>query len=73
MCNIIKLYRHGKKLQNTPHKKLMFCEHLPPTEDAERSPMEMCLPGAVANVTDSDRCCNPKVPSSIHAGGKDFP
>ena len=30
--------------------------------------------GAVANVADSDRCrCNPKVPSSIPAGGKDFP
>ena len=24
----------------------------------------MCLAGAVANVSDSDRCCNPKVPSS---------
>ena len=34
----------------------------------------MCLAGAVANVADSDRCrCNPKVPSSIPAGGKDFP
>ena len=33
----------------------------------------MCLAGAVANVTDSDRCCNPNVPSSIPAGGKDFP
>ena len=32
-----------------------------------------CLAGAVANVADSDRCCNPKVPSSIPAGGKDFP
>ena len=30
--------------------------------------------GAVANVADSDRCrCNPKVPSSIPAGGKEFP
>ena len=36
--------------------------------------MTMCLTGAVANVADSDRCrCNPKVPSSIPAGGKDFP
>ena len=36
--------------------------------------MCMCLAGAVANVADSDRCrCNPKVPSSIPAGGKDFP
>ena len=35
---------------------------------------EMRLAGAVANVADSDRCrCNPKVPSSIPAGGKDFP
>ena len=34
----------------------------------------MCLAGAVANVADSDRCrCNPKVPSSIPADGKDFP
>ena len=34
----------------------------------------MCLAGAVANVADSDRCrCNPKVPSSIPAGDKDFP
>ena len=34
----------------------------------------VCLAGAVANVTDSDRCrCNPKVQSSIPAGGKDFP
>ena len=33
----------------------------------------MCLAGAVANVSDSDRCCNPKVPSSILAGGKDIP
>ena len=34
----------------------------------------MCLAGAVANVADSDRCRrNPKVPSSIPAGGKDFP
>ena len=34
----------------------------------------MCLAGAVANVADSNRCrCNPKVPSSIPAGGKDFP
>ena len=33
----------------------------------------LCLAGAVANVADSDRCCNPKVPSSILAGGKDFP
>ena len=33
----------------------------------------MCLAGAVANVTDSDHCCNPKVPSSVPAGGKDFP
>ena len=33
-----------------------------------------CFAGAVANVADSDRCrCNPKVPSSIPAGGKDFP
>ena len=32
----------------------------------------VCLAGAVANVADSDRC-NPKVPSSIPAGGKDFP
>ena len=30
------------------------------------------LAGAVANVTDSGRC-NPKVPSSIHAGSKEFP
>ena len=36
--------------------------------------MSMCLAGTVANVADSDRCrCNPKVPSSIPAGGKDFP
>ena len=35
---------------------------------------DMCLAGAVANVADSDRCRrNPKVPSSIPAGGKDFP
>ena len=34
----------------------------------------MRLAGAVANVTDSGRCkYNPKVPSSIPAGGKDFP
>ena len=34
----------------------------------------MCLASAVANVADSDRCrCNPKMPSSIPAGGKDFP
>ena len=33
----------------------------------------VCLAGAVANVADSDRCRNPKVPSSIPAGGKDFP
>ena len=33
----------------------------------------LCLAGAVANVTDSQRCCNPKVLSSIPAGGKDFP
>ena len=32
-----------------------------------------CLAGAVANVADLDRCCNPKVPSSIPDGGKDFP
>ena len=32
----------------------------------------MCLTGAVANVADSGRC-NPKVSSSIPAGGKDFP
>ena len=32
----------------------------------------MCLAGAVANLADSDRC-NPKVPSSIPTGGKDFP
>ena len=31
-----------------------------------------CLAGAVANVADSGHC-NPKVPSSIPAGGKDFP
>ena len=30
----------------------------------------MCL--AVANVSDSDCCCNPKVPSSNLTGGKDF-
>ena len=37
-------------------------------------PLNVCLAGAVANVADSDRCrCNPKVPSSIPAGGKDFP
>ena len=33
----------------------------------------VCLAGAVANVADWDRCCNPKVPSSIPVGGKDFP
>ena len=36
----------------------------------------MCLAGAVANLPDSpdsDRCCNPKVPSSNPTGGKDFP
>ena len=33
----------------------------------------MCLAGAVANVADSDRCCNPKVLSSIPDVGKDFP
>ena len=33
----------------------------------------MCLAGGVANVSDSDRCCNPKVPSSNPTGGKDFP
>ena len=32
----------------------------------------MCLAGAVANVPDSNGC-NPKVPSSIPAGGKEFP
>ena len=32
----------------------------------------MCLAGAVANVADLNRC-NPKVPSSIPADGKDFP
>ena len=32
----------------------------------------MCLAGAVANVADPDRCrCNPKVPGSIPAGGKE--
>ena len=31
----------------------------------------MCLAGAVANVADSGRC-NPNVPSSISAGGKDI-
>ena len=31
------------------------------------------LAGAVANVSDSDRCCNSKVPSSNPTGGKDFP
>ena len=31
----------------------------------------MCLAGAEANVADSDHC-NPKVLSSIPAGGKDF-
>ena len=31
-----------------------------------------CLAGAVANVADSGRC-NTNVPSSIPAGGKDFP
>ena len=36
--------------------------------------LDVCLAGAVANVADSNRCrCNPKVPSSIPAGGKDFP
>ena len=30
------------------------------------------LTGAVANAADSNRC-NPKVPSSIPAGGKNFP
>ena len=33
----------------------------------------VCLAGAVANEADPDRCCNPKVPSSIPAGGKGFP
>ena len=34
----------------------------------------VCLAGAVDNVAGSDRCrCNPKVPSSIPTGGKDFP
>ena len=32
----------------------------------------MCLDCAVANVADSDRCCNLKVPSSIPAGGTDM-
>ena len=32
----------------------------------------MCLAGAVAIVADMGRC-NPKVPSSIPAAGKDFP
>ena len=32
----------------------------------------VCLAGAVANVADSNRC-DPKVPSSMPAGGKDFP
>ena len=32
----------------------------------------MCLAGAVDNVADS-KSLNPKVPSSIPAGGKDFP
>ena len=32
----------------------------------------MCLAGAVANVADSNSF-NPKVPSTIPAGGKDFP
>ena len=36
--------------------------------------VKSCLAGAVANVADPDRCrCNPKVPGSIPAGGKDFP
>ena len=30
----------------------------------------MCFAGAVANVANSG-CCNPKVPSSTPAGGKD--
>ena len=42
-------------------------------DEAFTSIGEMCLAGAVANVADSDRCCNPKMPSSIPAAGKDFP
>ena len=34
---------------------------------------KICLAGAVANVSDSDCCCNPKVPGSIPTGDKDFP
>ena len=43
-----------------------------PHNDMNRTNL-VCLAGAVANVTDSDRCCNPKVLSSIPAGGKNFP
>ena len=48
--------------------KLFLRKHL------RRHIFVMCLAGAVANVADPDRCrCNPKVPGSIPAGGKDFP
>ena len=33
------------------------------TSDGDVPEINMCLAGAVASVTDSDRCCNPKVPS----------
>ena len=35
--------------------------------------INMCLAGAVANVSESDCCCNPKVLSSNPTGGKDIP
>ena len=55
----------------TPHYKQMTQHH---TTHNDSTFTHMCLAGAVANVADSDRCrCNPKVPSSIPAGGKDFP
>ena len=43
-------------------------------QGARRTISSICLAGVVANVADSNRCrCNPKVPSSIPAGCKDFP
>ena len=39
---------------------------------SKQSVSSLCLAGAVTNVADSNRC-NPKVPSSIPAGVKDFP
>ena len=73
ICSVEKLF--GKftetMLAHSVDPVLTFKENLVKALDKASTSV---LAGAVANVADSNRCrCNPKVPSSIPAGGKDFP